>query len=79
MTRRPARALALLGLLLALSGCALLAQDETQRGNDATTGGERPGGEPPPPLPKTEGLEIEAPGPLRELLLRNLDLARVAA
>jgi translocation and assembly module TamA len=79
VTRRPARALALLGLLLALSGCALLAQDETQRGNDATTGGERPGGEPPPPLPKTEGLEIEAPGPLRELLLRNLDLARVAA
>jgi len=78
---RLARALALLGLLHALSGCALLA--DQFGGSEATTpsaGGEqRPGGEPPAPTPKLEGLEVDAPPALRTLLLRNLDLARLAA
>lgn len=83
MTRRegPARAIALLGLLLALSGCALLS-DKSQRNDGAAqpaTVGERPGGEPPAPTPSPEGLEVDAPSALRTLLLRNLDLARLAA
>jgi translocation and assembly module TamA len=78
---RLARALALLGLLHALSGCALLA--DQFGGSEATTpsavGEQRPGGEPPAPTPKLEGLEVDAPPALRTLLLRNLDLARLAA
>ncbi|HEU5295198.1 MAG TPA: BamA/TamA family outer membrane protein [Burkholderiaceae bacterium] len=68
-------------LLLALSGCALLARDEpAQKDNtQAPTLNERPGGEPPAPLPRTEGLQIDAPSQLRALLLRNLDLARLAS
>ena len=84
MTRaRPARAFALLGLLLALSGCALLAQDESTRTNATEAGpdayDQRPGGEPPSPPPTTEGLVVDAPSQLRTLLQRNLDLARLAA
>jgi translocation and assembly module TamA len=79
---RPARAFALLGLLLALSGCALLAQDESTRSNATEAGSDaydqRPGGEPPSPPPKTEGLVVDAPSQLRTLLQRNLDLARLA-
>jgi translocation and assembly module TamA len=78
---RAPRALALLSLLLALSGCALLAGNDPAPGDPAAPGaaGERPGGEPPAPPPRTEGLEIEAPDELRTLLLRNLDLARLAS
>src|SRR5262245_23339999 len=78
---RAVRALAWLSLLLTLSGCALLAEKEPSLGDSTTasTTGERPGGEPPAPPPKTEGLEIEAPSQLRTLLLRNLDLARLAS
>ena len=85
MTRgaRPARALALLGLLLALSGCALLAKDEpTQPANaqgELNAYEQRPGGEPPAPPPKSDNLVIDAPSELRTLLLRNLDLARLVA
>ncbi|HEY6513663.1 MAG TPA: BamA/TamA family outer membrane protein [Burkholderiaceae bacterium] len=80
---RPARTVALLGLLLALSGCALLASDEPPRSQppqgELAAQEQRPGGEPPPPPPESEGLTIEAPPQLRDLLLRNLDLARLAA
>ena len=83
MTRRarPARAFALLGLLLALSGCALLAKDpsESPKAELATYEEQRPGGEPPAPLPSSDGLVIDAPSDLRTLLLRNLDLARLVA
>src|SRR5262245_53745393 len=80
---RPARTVALLGLLLALSGCALLASDEPAR-SESPQGRpapleQRPGGEPPAPPPQPEGLTIDAPAELRTLLLRNLDLARLAA
>jgi len=80
---RPARACALLGLLLVLSGCAWLAQVEPAQPVDvqAEAGAyeQRPGGEPPAPPPKADGLVIDAPSELRTLLLRNLDLARLAA
>jgi len=80
---RPARGVALLGLLLVVSGCALLAKDETPR--TETAQGElrdyeqRPGGEPPAPTPNPDNLVVDAPAQLRTLLLRNLDLARLAA
>jgi translocation and assembly module TamA len=73
--------LALLGLLLALSGCALLAKDpsESPKAELATYEEQRPGGEPPAPLPSSDGLVIDAPSELRTLLLRNLDLARLVS
>ena len=40
---------------------------------------QRPGGEPPAPTPDPDNLVIDAPSELRTLLLRNLDLARLAA
>jgi len=82
---RLARALAGLLLLWVVSGCAWLAQHEPRNeqpdalGRPGTLEQPRPGGEPPAPPPKTDGLVIDAPGPLRELLLRNLDLARLAS
>ena len=85
MTRggRPARVVALLGLLLVLSGCALLAKDEplrTETAQGELRGDEqRPGGEPPAPTPNPDNLVIDAPSELRTLLLRNLDLARLVA
>jgi translocation and assembly module TamA len=74
----------LLGLLLfALSGCGLLSDmrqgRDTAAAQPAGVGEERPGGEPPAPLPEAQGLQIDAPSALRTLLLRNLDLARLAA
>jgi len=68
-------------LSLLLSGCAWLAKEEPLFAPSGTEALEqpRPGGEPPAPLPKTEGLVIEAPAELHALLQRNLDLAKLAA
>ncbi len=62
-----AGALALLGPLLLTAGCASLFGDKS----DA---------EPPPPPPREDAttLVVEAPPSVKELLERNLDLARVA-
>ncbi len=62
-----AGALALLGPLLLTAGCASLFGDKS----DA---------EPPPPPPREDAttLVVEAPPAVKELLERNLDLARVA-
>jgi len=85
VTRRARRPSALAGLLvvLALSGCALLDQQNgsarAAEPQSLPLDGPRPGGEPPPAPPKTDGLTIDAPAELRTLLLRNLDLARLAA
>ena len=79
MTRRVrlARTIALLGLLLACGGCALLAEREPVNRVPPSQGqGEA---EPQPPPPSPEGLVIDAPPELRTLLLRNLDLARLTA
>jgi translocation and assembly module TamA len=59
------RASALLVLLLATTGCALLQRD--REGADA---------EPPPPPPVVQ-LQVQAPKPLDELLRSNLDLSRL--
>lgn len=74
----------LLGLLLfALSGCALLADRAPDERTAETVGplgpDQRPGGEPPAPLPEAQGLQIDAPSELHTLLLRNLDLARLVS
>jgi translocation and assembly module TamA len=62
-----ASALALLGPLLLMAGCANLFGSNTDT-------------EPPPPPPREDAttLVVEAPSPAKELLERNLDLARVA-
>jgi translocation and assembly module TamA len=79
---RRARTVTLLGLLLALSGCALLARDEPATTEtlqaEASAYEQRPGGEPPAPTPDPSNLVIDAPPALRTLLLRNLDLVRLA-
>jgi translocation and assembly module TamA len=66
------RALALLGLALWLSGCASLFGTDTP----ANTA---PAAAPAPPRADATTLIIDAPQPLRDLLQRNLDLARLAA
>lgn len=63
---RVGAALALLGPALLMAGCASLFGDKTAA---------EP---PPPPRDDATTLMVEAPSPLRELLERNLDLARVA-
>src|SRR5688572_4286163 len=65
------RALGLLGLLLMLSGCAGLF-GKNDNAADA------PAAAASAPRADTTTLVIDAPGPLRELLQRNLDLARLA-
>ncbi len=61
-----ARALTLLGPVLLMAGCASLFGDKPD--------------EPPPPPPREDAttLVVSAPSPAKELLERNLDLARVA-
>ena len=63
----PLRALALLGLSLVLAGCGSLFGNKEA---DAPA--------PPPPRDDATTLVVEAPSPAKELLERNLDLARVA-
>jgi translocation and assembly module TamA len=80
---RPGSATALLGLLLAFSGCAdLLPQADggAVRTNATAYGpGERSAPDTPEAPANVEGLVIDAPSDLRTLLLRNLDLARLSA
>jgi translocation and assembly module TamA len=72
VTRGALRAGALLGLLLMLGGCAGLFGT---RKNDAPA---TPAAAASAPRADATALVVDAPGPLRELLQRNLDLARLA-
>ena len=80
---RPGSATALLGLLLALSGCAdLLPKGDggSLAANSTAYGpGERAGPDIAAAPANVDGLVIDAPSQLRTLLLRNLDLARLTA
>jgi translocation and assembly module TamA len=72
VTRGALRALALLGLLCALGGCAGLFGSKDNNAPASAAG--------PASAPRADAttLVVDAPGPLKELLERNLDLARMA-
>jgi translocation and assembly module TamA len=71
------RAGALLGLLWMLAGCAgLFGNSNKDKGDNAATPAAAAASA---PRADATTLVIDAPGPLRELLQRNLDLARLAS
>lgn len=63
--------------LLQLAGCASVAAWLPVPGKDTPPDAQRDAGQPAAPARPAFRLEVQAPGPLRELLLRHLDLARL--
>jgi translocation and assembly module TamA len=72
------RALALLGVLLMLSACAGLFGSSSGNNNKNDNAAAAPDAAASAPRADATTLVIDAPAPLRELLQRNLDLARLA-